>query len=77
MKTKQEGYLGYNCENDRYGFLVSDLWEIDGFHCGQSFEILIDGEWIHTRIEMDIERRWYLVGTDLVGKDLEHQRIRV
>ena len=28
------GRLGYNSANDRYGLLVSDLWEHDGFHCG-------------------------------------------
>ena len=31
------GRLGYNSENDRYGLLVSDLWEHDGFHCGEGF----------------------------------------
>ena len=29
-----QGILGYNYKNDRYGLLVTDLWEIDGFSCG-------------------------------------------
>ena len=74
----KEGYLGYNSKNDRYGFLISDLWEKDGFHCGETFDVLINGEWIPTRIEMSRpEREWYLVGTDLHGDGLEHKRIRI
>ena len=26
-----EGRLGYNCNNNRYGLLVSDLWECEGW----------------------------------------------
>ena len=37
------GRLGYNYENGRYGLLVSDLWANDGFHCGKTMEVLIDG----------------------------------
>ena len=47
-----EGRLGYNCNNNRYGLLVSDLWEYEGFHCGDSLEVKVDDKWIHTRIEM-------------------------
>ena len=32
MKNKVQGRLGYNAENERYGLLVSDLWENSGFH---------------------------------------------
>lgn len=31
-----------------------------GLHCGECLDVLIDGEWIPTRIEMD--DGWYLVG---------------
>ena len=31
-----EGRLGYNSNIDRYGLLVSDLWENEGFHCGET-----------------------------------------
>ena len=30
MKNKVQGRLGYNAENERYGLLVSDLWENSG-----------------------------------------------
>ena len=48
-----EGRLGYNSQNDRYGLLVSDLWEDSGFHCGECLQVQIDGEWVDTSMEMD------------------------
>lgn len=41
MRNKAQGRLGYNAENERYGLLVSDLWENSGFHCGECIEVLI------------------------------------
>ena len=44
--------------NDYYG----------GLHCGEAFDVKINGRWIPTRIEMGND--WYLVGIDtddLVG----------
>lgn len=41
-----------------------------GLHCGTGMEVMLGGKWIPTRIEMDIKRKWYLVGVDadsLVG----------
>lgn len=73
----QEGYLGYNYKNKRYGFLVRDLWENDGFHCGDTFEVKINGEWVKTRIEMTTDGEWYLINTNLEGDDLEHREIRL
>ena len=70
------GRLGYNCANDRYGLLVSDLWEHDGFHCGECLEIMIDGKWQKTRMEMAVDCQWYLVGTPFYG-DLEYIRARI
>lgn len=70
------GRLGYNSENDRYGLLVSDLWEHEGFHCGECFEVLVEDEWVHTRMEMSFEREWYLVGTPYRG-NLEYVRARI
>ena len=32
-----------------------------GLHCGEGMEVMIDGKWIRTRIEMDINSKWYLV----------------
>lgn len=70
------GRLGYNSANDRYGLLVSDLWEHDGFHCGEVLEVMVDDKWQKTRMEMGIDRQWYLVGTPYYG-NLEYVRARI
>ena len=80
MSNYKQGKLGYNASNDRYGLLISDLWEIEGFHCGSTFEYYDSSadEWIPTRIEMSYpDRKYYLVDTNLKGEDLEGLRIRV
>lgn len=73
------GILGYNSHNDRYGLLVCDLWEIDGFHCGETLDVWdYDKEqWKPTRMEMSWNKGWYLVDTDYCGSDLEGLRVRV
>ena len=60
----KQGRLGYNSSNGRYGLLSSDLWSDTGFHCGEGMEVLVDDEWVQTRMEMNLAREWYLVGTD-------------
>ena len=73
------GLLGYNSRNDRYGLLVMDLWEIEGFHCGDTLEVW-DSEsdqWIPTRIEMRWNNEWYLVGTEYSGTALEGLKVRI
>ena len=75
-EKKIEGRLGYNSENGRYGLLVSDLWEHTGFHCGECLEVKVDDKWVKTRMEMDIDRNWYLVDTPYTG-DLEYVRARI
>ena len=70
------GRLGYNSDNDRYGLLVSDIWENDGFHCGECLEVMVDGKWVATRMEMSAGREWYLVGTGYKG-DLEYIMARI
>ena len=75
-----EGRLGYNAENDRYGLLVSDLWECDGFHCGERLQIWVEDEWIDTSMEMDWfagKGVWYLTETSLKGGMLEGVRVRI
>lgn len=72
----KQGRLGYNEENGRYGLLVGDLWENQGFHCGDSMEVLVDNKWVPTRIEMGLDRKWYLVDTDFYG-NLENIQARI
>ena len=76
----KEGRLGYNRKNDRYGLLVTDLWEIDGFSCGNRLQVEINGEWVDTHMEMDWSTGkgvWYLTGTDFKGAELENKKVRV
>ena len=44
-----------------------------GLHCGQTFEVLLNGQWTPTRIEMSED--WYLVGVD--EKDLIGRSVRI
>lgn len=71
-----EGRLGFNSENGRYGLLVMDLWEIDGFCCGEALQVQVEGKWIPSRMEMTADGEWYLTGTPFVGNDLEFKRVR-
>ena len=71
----REGRLGYNSYNKRYGLLSSDLWIDTGFHCGECLEVLVDDQWVKTRMEMNLAREWYLVGTPYCG-DLYGQGYR-
>lgn len=71
-----EGRLGFNDNNGRYGLLVMDLWEDTGFHCGESLQVEVNGEWVNTRMEMDNALKWYLVGTPYKG-NLEYVRARI
>ena len=74
-----EGRLGYNSSNDRYGVLVTDLWENNGLHCGEGIEVFVDDKWIYSRMDMAWGKdgnHWYLVGTPYYG-DLEYVRVRI
>lgn len=35
-----------------------------GLHCGTGLDVLLNDEWVPTRIEMNMERQWYLVGIE-------------
>ena len=63
----REGRLGYNSSNNRYGLLSSDLW-IDTDSLWECLEVLIDDQWVQTRMEMNPAREWYLVGTPYCGR---------
>lgn len=76
MGEKKIGWLSYNCENERMGILDKmDLWDDDGLHCGECFEVLINDEWIADRIELS-GGEWYLVYSKLKGNQLEGLKVR-
>ena len=81
-KTFQKGALiqGVPAEMRNEGrvtpLLSSDLWIDPGFHCGECLEVLVDDQWVKTRMEMNLAREWYLVGTPYCG-DLEYVRARI
>jgi len=56
----KQGVLFYDELSKRYDFEYSIEKYYDGLHCGECFEVLLNGNWIHTRIELDND--WYLVG---------------
>ena len=76
MSRLIQGRLGYNAENQRYGLLVSDLWEDTGFYCGECLEVLVDENWVQTRMEMNAAMEWYLVDTPYSG-NLEYVQARI
>lgn len=54
--------LVYRKKYDRM-FVRSSLQSFQGpLHCGQTLEVLIDNQWVPTRLEYG--RRWFLVGID-------------
>lgn len=70
-----EGRLYYNAENKRYGLMIRGEWYIDGFHCGDTLEVWIDGKWQPTRVECDDGENWYLIGFE--GMVLYDLKVRV
>jgi hypothetical protein len=57
MKT---GTLIYDASQDRMDICFGPGDCYGGLHCGETFGLLIDGEWIPTQIEK--ARDWFLVG---------------
>lgn len=58
----KQGALLYNPTNNRMDirFNLKDYY--GGLHCGTGMEVLLNGKWIPTRIEM--RDNWYLVGIE-------------
>ena len=80
MEGYMQGRLGFNPKNERFGLLISDLWEVEGFHCGTHMEVYDSDteKWIPTRIEMSWpDKKYYLVDTPFKGDDLEGLRVRI
>lgn len=57
---KKQGVLIYDAETERMDVRFGLLNYYGGLHCGERLEILIEDEWIPTRIEFC--HFWYLKG---------------
>ena len=69
-RTMRQGTLVPDYRTGRMDIRFSPAEYYGGLHCGETMEILMNGQWEPTRIEMDFEREWYLVGIacdDLIG----------
>ena len=60
----RKGALIYNEESGRIDIRFGLEEYYGGLHCGEDMEVMVDGKWIRTRIEMDINSKWYLVSVD-------------
>ncbi len=58
------GSLIYDDRSERMDIRFGLEEYYGGLHCGEGMEVMINGKWIRTRIEMDINSKWYLVGVD-------------
>jgi len=60
ISNKKFGALIYDKDTDRIDirFGLDDYY--GGLHCGETMEVLINGEWIPSRIEK--ARNWFLIG---------------
>jgi len=56
----KQGVLFFDTVLKRYDFQYDIEKYYGGLHCGECFEVLLNGKWIHTRIELDND--WYLAG---------------
>lgn len=73
MAEKQEGVLVFDFETGRYDIRYGLLDYYGGLHCGECFDVKINGDWVPVRIEMADD--WYLVGLKLVV-DLQGLTVR-
>lgn len=69
----KQGALVFDEHTDRYDirFDLNDYY--GGLHCGECFDVMVDGKWKPTRIEM--ADSWYLVGVR--AADLNGLRVRI
>ena len=58
----KEGVLVYDEMQKRIDIRFGLEEYYGGLHSGECFDVLIEGKWEHTRIEMNED--WYLVGID-------------
>ena len=69
----KQGALIFDEYGDRYDirFDLEDYY--GGLHCGETFEVMVNGKWQPTRIEYG--ENWYLIGIRV--NDLSGLRVRI
>lgn len=67
------GTMFYNKNNERIDVGFSNGEQYGGLHCGQTFEVKINGRWVSTRIEKADD--WFLIGLNDI--DLCGLKIRI
>jgi len=74
----KQGALYYDEQSDRYNFYYfdadGDRCNYGGIHCGEVFEFKLNDNWVPARVELNMERQWYLVG--LPGLKLDGLEVR-
>ena len=72
----KRGVLVFDKESNRYDIRFGFEDYYGGLHCGDSFEVFVNGKWIPTRIEMNcVSNGWYLV--DIYVIDLSGLAVRI
>ena len=75
----KQGTLFYDEKNKRYDFHYidegGDKRDYGGINCGEVFEFRLNEVWIPARVEMGMDRKWYLVG--LPGPKLDGLEVRI
>jgi len=69
----KQGELIYDENSGRYDIRFSLTDYYGGLHCGECFDVLVNGKWKPTRIEMGGD--WYLVG--IKTPSLSGLRVRI
>ncbi len=72
----REGRLGYNSYNGDMDYCHRTYGLIRDFTAESVWKVLVDDQWVKTRMEMNLAREWYLVGTPYCG-DLEYVLARI
>lgn len=69
----KQGALVFDKQAGRYDirFDLADFY--GGVHCGQTFDVMVGGKWVPTRMEKAAD--WYLVG--IRADDLSGLRVRI
>lgn len=71
MKKKQ-GIMIYDSVQERMDIRFGLEEYYGGLHCGECFDVLIDDNWMPTRIEYNDD--WYLVG---ISRDISLNGLQV